>query len=351
MACSDKHNDQVHVSRPVKGAHVRRRLGLAVACVLAFVATLAGSSQARDETAQQPCADVFRQTLWAAAPLAGPGSDVDPWIRRAMTQFRFHRRDDALTKLTSVDTRLRGAFGRQLPDEKKSALVTSLGELRECFVRSEPPPLATATIQVFVGASASQVHGPPAGRGVLVLVGDIIAGRTTNDGTLTLRVPSGPIDVRAEVHGDSGAAGAAEMDLPPGASGKIAVVLGEGQHPAYQTELILLEAVDDAVPASSGSFTLQFRESDAAVPIARVVDVGRLDADFREQEFLTEQFRAAGGRIVARNAPDLLRTVPKDGWMYLSVTGRDATGVHRSNVIRLRVTDAGGGRGETRLFR
>lgn len=323
---------------------MRRWLGLGVVWVLASIAALAGWSQGRTETAQRPCADVFRETLWAAAPLAGPGSNVGPWIRRAMTQFRFHRRDDAMATLTSVDRRLHGAYGRPLPDEKKTALVASLGELRECFVRSEPPPLATATFQVFVGGSPPQDR-PPAGPGVLVIVGDVIAGRTTNDGTLTLRVPSGPIEVRAEVHGESGAAGAAEMDLPPGASGTIAVVLGEGQEPAYVTELILLEAVNDTVPASSPSFTLQFRESDAAVPITRVVEVERLDADLREQEFLDEQFRAAGGRIVARNAPDLLRALQRYGWMHLSVTGRDATGVHRNNVIRLRVTASGGGRG------
>lgn len=315
---------------------MRRRLVAVAACVVASLPVSAAWPQARNESAQSPCADVFRETLWTAAPMAGPGSDSDPWIRRAMTQFRFHRRDDAVAKLTSLDARLRGEYGRELPDEKRTALLAALGALRECFVRSEPAPLATATFEVF-GPSAPD-RRPPAGPGVLVLVGDIIVGRTTSDGTLRLRVPSGPIEVRAEIHGESGAAGDAQADLAPGASGTVAIVLSEGSHPVYQTELVLQEAVDGAVPVSSGSFTLQFRDNGGAVAIDRLIEVERLDADFREQEFLTERFRAAGGRIVARDAPGLLRTLPKNSWIYLSVTGRDATAVRRSNVIRLRVT-------------
>ena len=121
------------------------------------------------------------------------------------------------------------------------------------------------------------------------------------------------------------------------------IILGEGSHPAYQTELVLLEAVRDVVPASSRSFTLRFRENGAAVPIARLVQAELLDADFLEQESLTEWFRVARGQILARNAPDLLAKLPKDSWMYLSVTGRDATGVHRHNVVRLRVTPSRAG--------
>jgi hypothetical protein len=79
------------------------------------------------------------------------------------------------------------------------------------------------------------------------------------------------------------------------------------------------------------------------VPITGVVDVVLLDADLREQEFLTEWFRAARGQIVARNPPALLAKLPRDSWTYLGVTGRDATGVHRHNVVRLRVTASSGG--------
>ena len=91
------------------------------------------------------------------------------------------------------------------------------------------------------------------------------------------------------------------------------------------------------MPVSARSFTLQFRENDAVVPIARIIEVELLDADLREQEFLTERFRARRGQIVARDAPNLVRMLPKDRWMYLSVTGRDVMGVHRTNVVRLRV--------------
>jgi hypothetical protein len=313
-----------------------RRICLGLAGVLGSVAAVAGGSQARSDTVQPPCDEVFRETLRAGAPMAGPGSDTDSWIRRAMTQFRFHRRDDAVATVTSIDARLRDEYGRERPNDKEAALLASLGALRECFVRSEPAPLATATFQVF-GPSAPDVR-TPAGPGVIMIVGDIIAGRTTSDGTVALRVPSGPIEVRAEIHGEAGAAGAARADLAPGASGTVTIVLGEGKHPAYPTELVLLEAAAGTVPLSSGSFTLQFRENGAAVSIVRVISVVRLDAELREEDFLTGRFRAADGRIVARNAPGLLRVLPKNSWIFFGVIGRDAAGVHRTNVVRLRVT-------------
>lgn len=256
-----------------------------------------------------------------------------------MAQFRFHRRGAALARLKSLDARLQGEYGQRLPDQKRTALVASVGELRDCFRRSDPAPLADATVRVFIGSETAPDHrGPGAGQGVLLVLDDIIAGRTRSDGTLTLRVPSGPIRIRAEVHGDNGAMGEAAADLAPGARAEVPIILGEGSHPAYQTELVLLEAVHDMVPLSSRTFTLQFLENGAAVPIAGLVDAELLDADLREQEYLTEWFRAARAQIVARNAPDLLAKLPKDSWMYLSVTGRDTTGVHRHNIVRLRVT-------------
>lgn len=321
-----------------------RVIGLVAVCLLGSVAALAGWTQTRSETAQPPCSEVFRRALWAVAAVAGPGtSDIDPQIRRAMAQFRFHRRSEARARLKSLDARLHGEYGQRLTDQKRTALVASLRELRDCFGQSDPAPLADVTARVFIGdANAPDDRGPHAGQGVLILVDDIIGGWTTSEGTLRLRVPSGPIELRAEVHGDAGARGEAAVDLAPGASGEVVIILGEGGHPAYQTELVLLEAVQDTVRGSSRSFTLQFRENGAAVPIARLIDVELLDADLQEQESLTERFRAARGQIVARNAPDLLAKLQKDTWMYLSVTGRDGTGVHRSNVVRLRVTASSG---------
>jgi hypothetical protein len=316
---------------------------LVAVCVLGSVAAFAGWTQTRSATAEPPCSEVFRRSIWDTAAVAGPAtSDINPQIRRAMAQFRFHRRSEALASLISLDARLHGEYGQRLPDQKRTALVASLGELRDCFRQSDPAPLADVTVRVFIGASDPDDRGPHAGQGVLILVDDVIGGRTTREGTLTLRLPSGPIELRAEVHGDVGAMGEAAADLAPGASGEVVIILGEGNHPAYQTELVLLEAIHDTVPGPSRSFTLQFRENGVAVPVARLIDVELLDADLREQEFLTERFRAARGQIVARNAPDLLAKLPKDTWMYLSVTGRDATGVHRHNVVRLRVTASSG---------
>lgn len=186
--------------------------------------------------------------------------------------------------------------------------------------------------------SAPDYRGPPPGKGVLVVVEDIIVGRTANDGTLTLRVPSGAIELRAEVHAESGYWGEGTADLGPGASGEVAIILGESAHPAYRTDLVLLEAARDTVAASSPSLTLQFLENGRIVPVDRVVDVELLDADLREQLFLTEQFRAERGRIVTSDVPALLAVLPKNEWIYFLVAGRDTAGVHRSGIVRLRIS-------------
>src|SRR5918993_1092373 len=282
-----------------------RVIGLVAVCWLLRVGVLTDwRPQERSATPEPACSEVFRRSLWAGAAVAGPATaDIDPAIRRAMAQFRFHRPAEALAGLKALDARLRGEYGQRLPEAKRTALVASLRELRGCVARSDARPLAQVTVRVFVhNASAGDHRGPHAGHGVLLVVDDIIAGRTSIDGTLALRVPSGPIRIRAEVHGDFGANGEAAADLAPGESGEVAIILGGGVHPAYQTELALLEAVHDTVPVASRTFTLQFRENGAAVPIARLIDAELLDEELREQEFLTERFRAVRGRIVARDA-------------------------------------------------
>jgi len=172
---------------------------LVVLLLASAVAWVDRGHQAGREIREPVCASEIDAARWAAAAAEGRGRyRVGPEIDRAMALFRFHRRTEALSRLTRVE-RLREEYGQGLPDEKGTALLTSVGRLRDCITRASAAPLATLTVRVFMGGDSPDDRGPPV-PGVLVLVQDIIVGRTSSDGTLRLRVPSGAIELRAEVH-------------------------------------------------------------------------------------------------------------------------------------------------------
>lgn len=318
-----------------------RTIGRSIVVLIGSAAVALGAEPQTGPAEREPsCASVFRHALHESARAHEPGRlDLAPQIRRAMALFRFHRRGEALTKLTHVEALVRGEAGQGLSVEIRTAFASSVGRLKACITRSSAAPLATLTVRVFMfDPSAVEGRGPPARKGVLVLVDDIIVGRTGSDGTLRLRVPSGAIQLHAEVHEESGYWGEADANLAPRTAGELAIVLGEGAHPAYGTDVILVEAARETIAASSRSLTLEFLEDGRRVPIEQVVGVELLDGDLREQSYLMEHFRVERGRIVASDVAALLALLPRNEWIYFNVTGRDTAGVYRNGLVRLRIS-------------
>ena len=122
---------------------------------------------------------------------------------------------------------------------------------------------------------------------------------TGRDGTFTARVPSGPIEVRAEIPINQ--ASFAEVDLAPGESGSLEIGLSDGKEVDEHTSLVFAEAVDDIVPVSARSLTLKFMQDGRPAPVTSVdaIDVVDLKGDFRTE--LTEHFSVVRGEIVAAN--------------------------------------------------
>lgn len=123
---------------------------LVVLLLASAVAWIDRGHQAGREIREPVCASEIDAARWAAAAAEGRGRyRVRPEIDRAMALFRFHRRTEALSKLTRVE-RLREEYGQGLPDEKGTTLLTSVGpaeRLHHAVLRCAPVRAARGPAQ------------------------------------------------------------------------------------------------------------------------------------------------------------------------------------------------------------
>ena len=136
--------------------------------------------------------------------------------------------------------------------------------------------------------------------GARVYVEGIAVGRTGRNGTLTVRVPSGPIGVEAEIPIDQW--NWTDISIAPGQSESIDITLSEGKEVTERTALVLAEAVDDIVPLASKSLTLKFMRDGRLAPVARIEQVDVVDREGNLKGRLDEQFAVVNGAIVATSA-------------------------------------------------
>ena len=217
-------------------------------------------------------------------------------VPRAVALFRFHRQKEALRALDEARTIARGPWRWRLPSDQRGEVASALDALRNCVATRQPPPLATLTVRVLG-------HAPEdAGRigqqaGARVYVEGIAVGRTGRNGTLTVRVPSGPIAVEAEIPIDQW--NWTDISIAPGQSKSIDLTLSEGKEVTEHTALVLAEAVDDIVPLGSKSLTLKFMRDGRLAPVARIEQIDVVDREGNLKGRLDEHFAVVGGAIVA----------------------------------------------------
>lgn len=218
---------------------------------------------------------------------------------RVVALFRFHRQEEALHELDAGRAIARGRWRWRIPADRREEVASSLDALRNCLAATQPPQLATLTVRVL--GYAPQVPdniGPQAG--ARVYVEGVAVGRTGHNGTLTARVPSGPISVEAEVPVDQW--NWADIGLAPGQSESVEITLSEGKEVNEQTALVLAEAVDDIVPATSKSLTLKFMRDGRLAPVTRIDSIEVVDREGNVRGQLDEHFSVVRGEIVATNA-------------------------------------------------
>jgi hypothetical protein len=264
-------------------------MAVLLALLVIFITATPARAQARDWSG---CVDQYSVSNFALPN----GYPFD--VPRALTLFRFQRQHDALRELDAARAIVRSPWRWRVPSDMREELTSSLDALRNCLARTTPPRLATLTVRVL-GYDRDGGDTPRPQAGARLYVDGILMGRTGRDGTFTARVPSGPIEVHAEIPINQ--ASFAGIDLAPGESRSLEIMLSDGKEVDEHTTLVFAEAVDDIVPVGARSLTLKFMQDGRRAPVTSIdtVEVETLKGDFRID--LTEHFSVVGGEIVAVN--------------------------------------------------
>jgi hypothetical protein len=222
---------------------------------------------------------------------------------RAVALFRFHRQKEALLELDAARAIVRGPWRWRIPPDRREKFASALDALRNCLAATEPPQLATLTVRVL-GYAPDATNNIAPQAGARVYVQGVGVGRTGRNGTLTARVPSGPISVEAEVPIDQW--NWADISLTPGQSESLEITLSEGKEVDEHTALVLAEAVDDILPVTSKSLTLTFMRDGRPAPVTTIDHIDVVDRNGNLRAQLDEHFSVVRGEIVATNAGRVL---------------------------------------------
>lgn len=261
-------------------------------------------------------------------------------LDRAMSLFRFHRRKEALAIIDAAVKTAAGPFGHRIPRNERKKAAAGLLAFRTCVATSRMPDLATLTVQVWrqeFDDSASEGRKAPAA-GATILAEGIPVGTTADDGTVTVQVPPGELHVTAEVPRTHW--GEEYVSLAAGAYGAVSIGLHDGKEVTADTQLVLLEAVDDIIPAWSPSFTLKFVRDGEWVRIAEIERVELLDrhGDLSDQD-IDRLFTISAGAIAASDtAPVFAAMIGQlDETITVRVYAVDAAGLGHADEVRFRV--------------
>lgn len=308
------------VERALLSSMARRRVLFGLLIAFSVAAPAGAQSPGRPD-----CADFHTPDV--ALPNGYP-FDAD----RAVALYRLHRQQEAVQDLDAGRAIITGPWRWRIPPDQHKELASALDALRHCLATTEPSGLSTLTVRVFGHApdSASDVGPQPGAR---VYVEGVALGRTGPDGTLTARVPSGPISVEAEIPIDQW--GAAELSLSPGQSDVIEIPLDEDKEVDEHTTLVLAEAIDDILPVTAPSLTLKFIRDGRLAPVTFIDDIEVVDRNGNVRAALEEQFRVVRGEIVATNAARVFDVLAPqfDETIVLRVLAADAEhGMHHGQI-------------------
>ncbi len=269
--------------------------------VIAQVTLLAGlvaaaPAHAQSDRTSHVCGAEYSAAGASSGNLGLPnGTPFD--VHRAMTLFRFNQQKESLRELDSALKTVSGPWRWRVPGEKRKQLTKDLNAFRRCLAGKEPPQLATLTVDTFLVEPEATEERRRSIAGATVKIEDMPVGQTEDDGTLTVRVPSGTIHVTAELAPTTW--GDAYVTVTPGGSERLSLQMDPEKHVSEDTDLVLVEAADDIIAVTSPSFTLRFMQSDRLAPVAGAVSVELRDRHDNFQRDLDELFTISDGAITA----------------------------------------------------
>ena len=256
----------------------------------------------------QACDSEFRSAFnWPGNRTLPNGDPFD--IDGAMALYRFGRQKEALLKLDAARKIVSGPWRWRLPPDQRKEVAAVFDAFRNCIAATRAPELATVTVRTFLydPDAPGERGAPPAGASVEVE--GLRVGQTRRDGTLTVRVPSGEIRITAAIPPNMWGEG--YVTTRPRGSGALSVVMDDGKEVSEDAELVLTEAVDDIIRATSTSFTLRFMQNGRPMHVTSVDNIDLLDRDGNFERALDELFTVAGGAIVAKSPAQVFDALAK----------------------------------------
>ncbi len=309
--------------------------------VVTIAATLACQALTPPATAQDVCQPYYDAAL-AAIDSQAIGQGVQQKLRtKVENAWRMYRFDqptkNSLKQLDVALRQLESPPTKTLSPSARAALSEAIRALRGCLAGAPPPNTATLIVRAHqLDETAPDLFGAPV-PGAYVRVDGEPVGQTGADGSLTVQVPAGAIAVKVIV--PSFSEGQASVNLPPGATDEVRILLDDSKEVVESTRLRLVEAPEDILPQSFASFTLEFFSDKTVVPLVRIEQVDLLDLDGNVAASLDSYFSlSASGAIVATNVAGL-RSVLAGETQAVSVRaqGVDALGFTHADTVRFRM--------------
>lgn len=219
----------------------------------------------------------------------------------------------------------------------RDVVAETVGAFRACLNGEAPVGTATLTVRAFeFNETVADGKGEPAGSGVFLYVDGEHLASTGADGTATLTVPAGRVDVQAIVA--SRAIAETTVDIGKGTSLTVDLILDDSKEVTSPVELSVSSMTGNVVPANADGFTISLLDSGVLRPAVAVAEVTLEDDIGNTLAVLGDQFRVgADGRLVPIDVArivDVLR-LHAGRPLTLNVMAEDAAGFTLSGTTRL----------------
>ena len=247
--------------------------------------------------------------------------------------------NNAGKQLESVLRLLDSPATKQIPAASREKIRKAIQNFLACLSGAPPVDTATLTVRTFLPSDvAVDGRGDPAGAGVIIKIGGLEFGVTGADGTATLQVPAGTLQVTAVRYPSN--MGEGEITLAAGETGQLNIIVDEGKEAAEATDVVLDEAPDGMLNRNFTTFTLRFLNDETTVQLQKLVEIELIDPLGGAPTFIENMFALqTDGRIITTNINGLRSLLlSRSGAIEIRVLAFDSQGRTHNNKVRFYVS-------------
>ncbi|HZE56247.1 MAG TPA: hypothetical protein VE031_00185 [Chthoniobacterales bacterium] len=191
-----------------------------------------------------------------------------------------------------------------------------------------PANTATLTVRTFLPSdlvgNGLGLAGPA---GTTVSINGSEMGTTQADGTVTLKVPAGALQVSAEIRPSN--SGQASVTVVPGETKQVDIVLADGKELSENSLLKIDQLVNSVLDRNFSGLTVRFTKPDGSTVALKSFDIATLeDAQGDNHSVVTDFFTLQSNGTLLLNNPNSFRDLllKRSGKILLSVHGDDSNG-------------------------